>query len=243
MARTKKEPEQIIYESTNEPIIISKITFDLLLDQKDSKNCIALYMFYYYTAKWQGTNQPKATTLFTAKALQCSPEIIRRTKKVLIDLGLIENIVKKDKNNKITGHYIKVKFIWKNEKLNESHPKVFPQCGKSGGKCLKSNYINYKKYIKKFSDFPFKDEWGKIILDWLEYKFDRKEKYKSTKSLIAFKTRLRKISNNDIKTAKKIIERSKYRNWAGIFPLPAEKKVNKTGFSNSSENYEVDGEC
>ena len=51
-------------------IILSKQTLDLFLKQDNPADLIALYCFYYYTAKWQGTNQPKATTDYAAKGLK-----------------------------------------------------------------------------------------------------------------------------------------------------------------------------
>ncbi len=58
-----------------------------------------------------------------------------------------------------------------------------------------------------------------IIKEWLEYKSDRKENYKSEKSLTEFYKHLLKYSNNNPTTAEKIIEQSMANNWAGIFEL------------------------
>ena len=41
-------------------LILNKITIDKLFQLENSADCIALYVFYYKTAKWQKTNQPKA---------------------------------------------------------------------------------------------------------------------------------------------------------------------------------------
>lgn len=115
----------IVYDSNQEPIVLSKHLIDVLLAQENPADCIGLYTFYYYTAKWQKTNQPKATTEYTAKGLQWSPSRVRKTKNILRDLKLIEDITTK-KNNVITGHYIKVNFIW--SRYN-SHTNDFSQCG------------------------------------------------------------------------------------------------------------------
>ena len=40
-------------------IILSKQTLDLFLKQDNPADLIALYCFYYYTAKWQGRINPK----------------------------------------------------------------------------------------------------------------------------------------------------------------------------------------
>jgi hypothetical protein len=109
------------YNINQEPIVISKITSDIILNQNFLKGIVykhpgdlmALYWFYYYTAKWQKTNNPKATTSYAAKGLKWSEDRIRQTKKQLIKLELIEDITSRNKDtNQITGHYIYVKFIW-----------------------------------------------------------------------------------------------------------------------------------
>lgn len=104
------------YDVDQEPIVISKPTSDIILKQEHPADVIALYWFYYYTAKWQKTNQAHATTSYTAKGLKWGQDRVRRTKKVLIDLKLIEDVITKNKLGKIKGHYIKTKFIWSKAK-------------------------------------------------------------------------------------------------------------------------------
>jgi hypothetical protein len=62
-------------------------------------------------------------------------------------------------------------------------------------------------------------EFEPIIEEWLEYKKDRKESYKSDKSVHAFIKKLHKLSNNAPHQAQEIIEQSIANNWAGIFEL------------------------
>lgn len=105
--------KNIDYEQNQEPIILSKPLLDICLQQKNPSDVIALYTFYYYTAKWQETNQPKVTTLYAAKGLKWGHNRIRKIKKILIELGLIGDVqIRDQKNNKIIGHFIKVYFIW-----------------------------------------------------------------------------------------------------------------------------------
>jgi len=110
--------------------IVTKTTMDILLKQHKSESIITLYIFYGYVSCWQETLQIKATTSYTAKGLGWSTRKVQRIKKELIALGLIEDVVKKDKNNVITGHYI--------------HPRYFPTPDKSAGvaslspKCLET---------------------------------------------------------------------------------------------------------
>ena len=117
----------------NQLVILTKQTLDIFLRQDNPSELIALYTFYYYTAKWQGTNQPKCTTSYVANGIHWSENKVRKVKKQLIEFGLIEDIQVRDKFNKITGHYVKMNYIFKKETLektmDKSHPHDFAQCG------------------------------------------------------------------------------------------------------------------
>lgn len=110
----------------NELIIITKQTFDAFLRSDFPADLIALYNFYYYTAKWQETNQPKCTTGYTAEGLKWSEAKVRRAKKELMRLGLVEDVQQKV-NGKVTGCFIKLNYIIKQE--NVHHPNDFSQGG------------------------------------------------------------------------------------------------------------------
>lgn len=116
----------VVYDSNQEPIVLSKHLIDVLLTQENPSDCIGLYCFYYYTAKWQKTNQPKATTQYVAKGIKWGIDKVQKIKAVLKDIGLIEDITVRNENNSITGHYIKVNFIWSNTK---SHVRYFTSPG------------------------------------------------------------------------------------------------------------------
>ena len=145
------EEEQ--YDKQQEPIVLSKITSDIFLKQENPAELIALYWFYYYTAKWQGTNQAKATTLYAAKGLKWSENKVRRVKKQLIKLELIEDRRgERNKKGAFGNCYIYVKFIWWNKekinKFNDNDPQHFPQGGKTDtvvdykGNALSTNNLN-----------------------------------------------------------------------------------------------------
>ena len=89
-------------------MIISKQTMDLFLTVEKPSDCIGLYLFYYYTAKWQKTNTVKCTTSFATKGLHWTKERTISAKKTLMEAGLIEDITRKNKNGQINGWYIKV---------------------------------------------------------------------------------------------------------------------------------------
>jgi hypothetical protein len=140
MKRTKSTNPLPGYDVQKEPIVMSFPLLDKIFKQpKENKpsDLLALYAFYYYTAKWQKTNQPKATTNYAANGLKWTTDRIRNTKKVLIKLGLIENVISRNEENTITGHYIKINFIWSQTHTNEnqyhgnSTLRGKPECGAS----------------------------------------------------------------------------------------------------------------
>jgi hypothetical protein len=188
----------------NNIIILSKQTLDILLKEKKPSDLIALYCFYYYTAKWQKTNQPKATISYIAKGLNWGKDKARRNKQILIRLNLIEDVRDIDKKTKkIKGWYIKIKYIWK----KESHPINSPEGGLSqrvafsDPNALSDNNINALSANKETNnniissneekEFSLKKELEslranskrkdyKIIADYIEKKgfvFDNKEQY------------------------------------------------------------------
>lgn len=138
-------------------IILTSQTVERFMQDTDFSDLLALYTFYYYTAKWQKTNQIKCTTGYTAKGMNWSEAKVRRIKKKLIDIGLASDITSKDDNGKITGHYVKLAYIFKSENVENiinsnddtnSHTYENRQCGKSDSvanretNALSNNNIN-----------------------------------------------------------------------------------------------------
>ena len=101
------------YDKNEEPIVISKALLDLLLEQDKPADLIALYAFYYYTAKWQGTHRVKATVAYVCGGLKWSERRTRATRRQLTQLGLIEDLRDRDKTTgELKGTYVKVNFLW-----------------------------------------------------------------------------------------------------------------------------------
>lgn len=100
------------YNVQDEPIVISKVTMDMFLAHELSSDLIALYAFYYYTAKWQKTNQPKCTTNYSAEGLGWTDARVRRSKSVLRGMGLIEDIQERGADGKMGDAYLKINFVW-----------------------------------------------------------------------------------------------------------------------------------
>lgn len=61
-----------------------------------------------------------------------------------------------------------------------------------------------------------------VVIEWMEYKKERKQTYKSERAIKAFVTRLKKLSGCDPIKAKEIIDLSMSNYWAGIFELKEE---------------------
>lgn len=73
----------------------------------------------------------------------------------------------------------------------------------------------YESYDLSFIDDAFRE----IFYSWLEYKRQRKEKYKVQASLQTCYKNLIKLSDNNPETARLIVEQSIGNNYAGLFPL------------------------
>jgi hypothetical protein len=116
----------------NNLIILTKFTIDKFLQENNPGELIALYTFYYYTAKWQKTNLIKCTTDYVSKGLKWSKEKVIKIKKNLMELGLIQDFKRIDKKTcKISGWYIKMNYIFKQSTVdNTIHPCIIPDSGK-----------------------------------------------------------------------------------------------------------------
>lgn len=114
----------------NELVILTKQTLDIFLKQENPAELISLYTFYYYTAKWQQTNQVKCTTDYVAKGLHWNRNKVIKIKKQLIEFGLIEDARIVDENTKrVTGYYIKMNYIFKKKSLEKNQCTQNPPTG------------------------------------------------------------------------------------------------------------------
>lgn len=105
---------------------------------------------------------------------------------------------------------------------------------------------------KKHSELPdtgfVSPEYAETFTAWLEYKRERRESYKSGKSLKAAYSKLLQLSGNDPAKASAIVEQSMANNWAGLFELKIPSYGNsgtRTGVvlaDNSTGKYDNDDE-
>lgn len=109
---------EILYNNNDEPLVISKHLFDLILEQDDPSDLLALYLFYYYTAKWQKTDTPKVTNNYTANGLKWGITKVKKYRRILVELNLVKATQRKV-NGTIVGHYLKINFIWSKVKVDK----------------------------------------------------------------------------------------------------------------------------
>jgi len=125
----------IEYDSSHEPIVLSKATLDIILRSERPSDALALYAFYYLTAKWQKNNQVKAVTSYAANGLKWTIKRVQQAKEILLELGLIENVKKKKGDGTFAAHYVKINFIWTTPaNLTEKtllHPSDYPSDGEN----------------------------------------------------------------------------------------------------------------
>ena len=99
-------------------LILNKITVDRLFQLENCADCIALYVFYCKTAKWQKTDTVKANDQYVKKSLKWGISKIQKTKQALKEHGLID-IVQRRKDGKIEGWFIKVSYLVNERKADE----------------------------------------------------------------------------------------------------------------------------
>lgn len=91
------------------------------------------------------------------------------------------------------------------------------------------------KLVFDFSSFG---NYTDMMIEWVDYKKDIKDSYKSQKSLAACFENLKKLSNDNVTTAKDIIMQSMANNWKGLFEL---KNKPKSALMGVGEFINTDG--
>lgn len=75
----------------DELLILNKKTIENLFKLENCCDCIALYIFYYKTAKWQKANTIKANDTYVLKCLNWGVKRLRNAKTTLKDNGFISD--------------------------------------------------------------------------------------------------------------------------------------------------------
>lgn len=232
-------------------LILNKITVDRLFQLENCADCIALYVFYYKTAKWQKTNTVKANDQYVKKSLKWGISKIQKTKQTLKEHGLID-IVQRRKDGKIEGWFIKVSYLVNERKADEIKIKVQESnntqnqhvenstCGNEETNALKEKIKCLEKELKMLKDNKKERKPKKQTKSYDEQIAEYTENEELQNALKAFvqmrsfikkpmteyalKLMLKKLDelgNNDI-TKIAILNQSITHNWQGIFPLKDE---------------------
>lgn len=97
-------------ELSEELVATTMTSMSRLLNLGENSDAMTLYMFYLYTSKYQDQKSVKATDTFCMRGLHWGKDRFYRAKKLLQEDGWIEEDIKRDKTNRITAHYVKVKY-------------------------------------------------------------------------------------------------------------------------------------
>jgi hypothetical protein len=144
-------------EPIENPIVIHPHLLQRFLKHgKDYANLLALYSFYLYHAQLQKTNQPLATDEFTRKGMNWAIDRVKKTKKFLKEMNLIE-VVQKEKY-----YYVHLFFIYTKKKIGEI-------LGNSTShKPLETEDLSSKKETKEEKITKPKNE-STLLNTWLVY--------------------------------------------------------------------------
>jgi hypothetical protein len=109
-----KEPTRVISSLDQEIIVVTVTTLTRLY--AIDPDMVSLYIFYCYTAKKQSqvigyTNKIKASSDYCRKGLHWGSNKFHRVKKLLVQHGFIEDIIRRDRLNEVEGHYIQINFL------------------------------------------------------------------------------------------------------------------------------------
>ena len=174
-------------------------------------------------------------------ALNVNEKTLIKARESLINAGLI--YYKSGKNKRIISSYSFVKEFkttvtttvnfaanqTANKGANQTANDPVDKTANDTGDSTDYNKLKQKpnrNILSKVShgDFDFiSDEFLEAFSLWLEYKKDRRQNYKSEKSLKACYNKLVKLSKNDPVIAEQIVNESIANNWSGLFELKNDK--------------------
>ena len=175
-------------------------------------------------------------------ALNVNEKTLIKARESLINAGLI--YYKSGKNKRIISSYSFVKEFKTTvtTTVNFAANQTANKGANDTGDSTDYNKLKQKpnrNILSKVShgDFDFiSNEFLETFTLWLEYKKDRRENYKSEKSLKACYNKLVKLSKGNPAVASQIVDESIANNWAGFFEL----KNNKNEYGNKKQTDSTD---
>ena len=107
-----KIPYQTKDYKKHPPVInLTKTTMDILKDKDKSGELVGLYLWYCYVAVWQDTATIWASVEYMHKLTKWSAEKIRRLRKTLLELGLIEDAQGREDGGNFGRRYVRVHYL------------------------------------------------------------------------------------------------------------------------------------
>lgn len=224
-------------------LILNKHTIDTLFTLDNCADCIALYVFYYKTAKWQKTDTIKATDEYIKKSLKWGYDKIRKTKSTLKESGLID-IVQRRKDGKIDGWYVKVSYIVSQRKTEDIYINVQdskntqnlqvenPRSTEQEANALKYNnkcLNNKNKMLKEnmiVDSYGFNEEVKEALYAFIDMRKAIK-KPMTERALKMLINKLNKMTNDDNEKIA-ILDQSIMHNWQDIYELKENKQYKNT---------------
>lgn len=92
------------------------------------------------------------------------------------------------------------------------------------------------KNIKKEFDLSFVDVvFMPLVRDFIQYRKEIKKAYKTERGVKQFYNELRKLSNGNYQTAKKLVEHAKGKEWQTVYPIKHEENKRYTGRKNHAD--------
>lgn len=217
---------------TEKPSYYSIIPAIVRYDKDLTPNAKLLYAEITSLCNMNGTCN--ASTEYFCKLYQVSKASIQNWLKILEDKGFIgREVVYKKGSKEILTRYIKILDYPSKKILTTPSKEIFTD-NITSNKLLDKN-INLTdsnnitptplKSEKENLDF-IRDDFKPVYQEWLKYRKEIKKPLKET-SIKANYNQLLKLANNDLETAKAIINQSIANGWQGLFELKQQNSYGK----------------
>ena len=150
-------------EPIENPIIIHPHLLQRFLKHgKDYANLLALYSFYIYHAQLQKTNQPLVTDEFTRKGMNWAMDRVKKTKRILKEMKLIEVIQKRK------YYYVHLFFIYTKKTIGKILGKSTQSLNTSESEDLSPKKPKVKKETKARLKLSIPDV-STVFDKWIAY--------------------------------------------------------------------------
>lgn len=151
-------------------IILTTKTVEFLLSK--NPDSLSLYMFYIKNAKIQKTNSIFNVEAFGMKGLGWGRDRYRNAKAVLVNEKFIEDVIKRNKNGQIEGHFLKINYLFAEDTVKDTLERITHPVVQSSGSEEETNALSNKtenalsniKDTAKAEEVPFifQDELKKL---------------------------------------------------------------------------------